>query len=576
MAQLSTQEIRTHSLSGSISLLGEKACDELSKLIASIYARLTQIGFVKMNLQKFELLFQALLQTFEMSRIQTYKKVSRWAFSPTVYNQLMELWLLQNLPFASRVKPYENFVSALHTLNKKSRNEADNALIQSFHDMASAEWLSLQTPTVQELFNSLLRAVAKVMNKQLGFEDQVFSQVLYGNLQLEAEDLVEFSNQKRFIDNVWEQLDEAHRSKGQELIQEATKEYFNSAKRFILINHPSRISERNLLVLLRGFLQDKTLACRDLPLNLVEQGLDKLMKFANAGYPGPKEASNLFQRGEIILRKILVLSLLPVKYSSEIALGFRESKPYIAADQYLNLTEKLENAIYYSMWSYDILKTKAVCPTYDYVTLKVNKTRTTVTATLQGLNKKLVKKNIKRLSKQYEVLNRARLVIGENLTRLVFDKNAIREFGADLKTQVLEIYQNLKNLEVEKLKATGTQYYKWLLNKYKNIQQNDDKLENQQVLIQQTEIIRQVEFEERKEEIQAEVKVEEEEPKSEAEQASTEGSTRRQEDLHEDLNVRDISSGEIDSEPKMVEQNDEETNQETQKKKKGKGKNKKN
>jgi len=521
-----------------------------------------------MNLQKFELIFEALLQTFEMSRIQVYKKISRWAFSPTVYNQLMELWLLQNLPFVSRAKPFENFASAFNTLNKKGKNEVDNAIIQSFYDMASAEWLSLQTPTVQELFNSLLKAVANVMNKQLGFEDQVFSQALYGNLQLLIEDVVEFSNQKCFINNVWEQLDEAHRSKGQELIQEATKEYFNSAKRFILINHPSRISERNILVLLRGFLQDKALACRELPLNFVEQGLDKLMRFANTGYPGPKEASNVFQRGERILRKLLVLSLLPVKYSSEIALGFKETKPYIVADQYLNLTEKLENAIYYSMWSYDILKTKAVCPAYDYVTLKVNRARTSVTATLQGLNKTVVKKNIRRLSKQYEVLNRARLAIGENVTRLVFDKNAMREFGSNLKAQVLEIYQNLKDLEVEKLKATGTQYYKWLLNKYKSIEQ--------------TEIIHQVEFEERKEEIQAEVKPEEEEePKGEVEQASTEDSTLRQEDIHEDLNVRDIPNGEnheveTESESKVVEQNEEDTNQETQKKKEGKGKNKKN
>ncbi len=519
-----------------------------------------------MNIQKFELLFQALLQTFEMSRIQAYKKVSRWAFSPTVYNQLMELWLLQNLPFASTVKPFENFISAFHTLNKKSKNEADNALIQSFHEMASAEWMSLQSPSVQELFNSLLRAVANVMNKQLGFEDQAFAQALYGNLQLDAEDLAEFSNQQRFINNVWEQLDEAHRRKGQEFIQEATKEYFNSAKRFILINHPARISERNLLVLLRGFLQDKALACRDLPLNLVEQGLDKLMRFVNVGYPGPKEGSNLFQRGEIILRKILVLSLLPVKYSSEIALGFRETKPYIAADQYLNLTEKLENAIYYSMWSYDILKTKAVCPSYDYVTLKVNKARSSVTATLQGLNKKFVKKNLRRLSKQYECLNRARLVIQEDFVRLVFDKNAIREFGANLKTQVLEIYQNLKDLEVEKLKATGTQYYKWLLNKYKNIKEVEIVHEERKEEIQVVEEVV-------KKEVEVVKKAEEEE---EPEQSSTEGGSTL---VHEDLNVRDISSGELDSEPTKVEQNEEEAangGQETQKKKKGKGKNKKN
>jgi len=348
-----------------------------------------------------------------------------------------------------------------------------------------------------------------------------------------------------------------------------------------------------------------------LTLGFIERKIDNLMKFINLGYSGPKEASNLIQKSERILRKVFVLGLFPVKYSSEIALRFKDKEAYIAADRYVHLTDKLENAIYYSIWGYDILKTKAVHPVYDYVALKADKTQTFFTVTLRGLNSDLVKKGIAHLRKQFEILNRSRVVVQEKVTKLIFDRHVVRELGSRLRAEVLKLYQKLRELEAEKIKFTGTQYYKWLLNKYKprSIQQekNIELIERTTVVvttnIQEETRNQQVEEERKEEQPQFE---EEEVPliqnkESEVEQASTEDSTFRQEEAHneqESSNERDISEEkpvfenepavanseevevEVETEPKLVEQS-EENNQnvsnakeETQKKKKSKGKKK--
>jgi len=421
------------------------------------------------SFEQFKTLYQSLYNSLNGSSAKLSNRFSDWISNSTIYNQLVKVWLYENLPHSYQIKPYENFVTAYRYITQKT-GPIPEQVARIFYETISAEWNSVRGANSKKLKEFILRIIARVINKELGFTDEVFHQALFNTFKTLSQDKNELMNQTLFKDSVWEQLDGSHKSRGFDAIQEASKEYYNFAKRFILFDFPKRIDHQSLTALTGGLIKDRLFHWSDTSLNLIERNLDAVMKFIKVGYSGPKEVSTLVQKSERIFRKMFVLTFYPIQYVSEKALEYKDNSTYITADKYINLTRKLEETIYYTMWGYDILKTKALTPTYEFIRVNIDKTKSFAVVTFDNLNSRLVKKNFQRIHGNYEILKTAIVIIQNRLVKFIFDDKTLGEIGESIQNELLRLYKDLKGFEEEKVKAIGLEYYQWVLNGYKRAQ----------------------------------------------------------------------------------------------------------
>jgi uncharacterized protein YhhL (DUF1145 family) len=232
------------------------------------------------------------------------------------------------------------------------------------------------------------------------------------------------------------------------------------------VNKCLALNNKDVLKLILNFIQENTFFYGDFSLNLVEKRIDVILKLVGHKQEEEKvEDKTLAEKVQRILKKVFILSGYPLKKIEEVFHQIQSTKTYITIDNYLHLNARIDDTIYLTTWSYNMLKENILQPSVDTIKVFHNKAKSQVTIIVHDLDVQILKKKYKKLQTKYEVLQKCVVIVAGETVKLVFDKKALTELGENGKKELLKIYHELKSMETKKIKDISVEYYKTILKK---------------------------------------------------------------------------------------------------------------
>jgi hypothetical protein len=202
----------------------------------------------------------------------------------------------------------------------------------------------------------------------------------------------------------------------------------------------------------------------DTALVFIEKRLVLLLGFlGQKSEPVDAEKATRQEKVQAIISKLLLLSQFSIKKVEEVFKQLQATKPYVTADKYLHINEKIDKSVYLTMLGYKLVKEDILHPGFNYIKVTSDKTKAQVTVVLEGLNVESLKKRYTALHGKYEVLRKCVVILKDETVKLVFDKKALAELGENGKTEITRLYQELRT--VHKVKEVGLEYYAKILKK---------------------------------------------------------------------------------------------------------------
>jgi len=439
--------------------------NESHNLLFKLYANLLMNPAVQNGIRQISRLSQPIRGRIDDSVVKLTTNVSKWVSHENIYNHLASLWLHYNFPYNGRVTPYQEFSRELESAKRDSKSQERELAFQNFYQFIAESWKALRDPTLDDLKNCVLEAIAKSINKSYHFQDETVANALYNMLRMLIEKRRELVSSESFLNLIRVALGEEFWQYHNQAIKAATHEYYVFAKRFVLIDFPLATNNKDVLKLILNFVQDNSFYYGDSTLTFIEKRLDAFLKLLGQNVEQNTEDHRLADKAQRILRKIFLLSTFPLRRIEDIFHQIQNTKTYTAIDNRLHINDRIDDTIYLTAWGYNLLKENILEPSFDTMKFITNKAKSTVTVVMHGLDVQKIRRKYRRLHAKYEVLQKCAFSIAGDTANLIFDKTALAELGENGKRELTRLYQELKGLEGENIKRIGLEYYANILKK---------------------------------------------------------------------------------------------------------------
>jgi len=166
-----------------------------------------------------------------------------------------------------------------------------------------------------------------------------------------------------------------------------------------------------------------------------------------------------------IFKKLFIISQFPLKKVEKIFHQIQETQTYMTLDKQFHINQKIDKTIQFAVFGFNFLKQDILLPSIEYVKVQTDKTKSQVNIMIQGLNTEALKKKYSQLHAKYEVLQKCVVILSGETVNLLFDKKALAELGEKGKIELARLYQEVRSLEVERIKKVGLEYYTQIIKK---------------------------------------------------------------------------------------------------------------
>ena len=121
------------------------------------------------------------LSDFYKQFIHKFRKL-KWDHTGNIFNHLASQWLIQNLPFDTKICTYEKFKNSLayyKPFNLCDGHKNHDEYLNNFYKAAEIVWIQLINPNLDEIQLAILEIVAKSITYNMKLEKETFGQALY-------------------------------------------------------------------------------------------------------------------------------------------------------------------------------------------------------------------------------------------------------------------------------------------------------------------------------------------------------------------------------------------------------------
>jgi hypothetical protein len=201
----------------------------------------------------------------EHSRDIIYKTKARlllWSFcdKTNLYNTFVSQWLVVHMPFTSTaLVSFEDFSKRFDHLRRGNRHPQLNDSLKNFYGAAQNVWRTMRQPNIEEIKQAVLEIVARTINKNLGKSDESFGNSIYHIFCTLVNNKNELVSEQTYISMVRSKYQQQTGLEAfDQTLSRSALEYYDFAKRFILLDFPLARIENGIFHAWYIFLHDRT------------------------------------------------------------------------------------------------------------------------------------------------------------------------------------------------------------------------------------------------------------------------------------------------------------------------------
>jgi len=424
---------------------GMKKINKISQPILNIYHELLDDRILDIKNKS-----QEVLNT-------TKEKLTIWLYNVNMYSHLVGLWILQNSPFSQDIITEEQFLESFKNFyhgRRKYEPEDVMQVAKTFYSITADAWSKLKEPSVEDIKNVLIKAVAKTIGRDLGFNDDFYA----GNLTHTFKDMVEKQKQlvsdERFCEVVRKMT--GHAWVDESSMKKATYDFYTFAKRFTLIDLPMVVNTKSVSKALISYVQEFSKYYTENAMGLVDEYLDKVMSMLEIKKESEENAVSLRQKSRNIARKVSAISQAVADKSLEYV---QNNKVYLTVDQYVDFKQRMSDITFIMVTSLELLRVNVYQPTRECVSTSYDKLQKQYTVVMEGLNMEVVKEQILKIREGYEYLKEATFVLKEKTLEIRFDQESLKHYRDEIKKSLEKLYDELKTGDQKRIKKLACSLY---------------------------------------------------------------------------------------------------------------------
>lgn len=396
-----------------------------------------------------------LKKTGEEILMSTTERIKTWCYDITIYNHLIGMWLVQNLPDLyenQQIVSYEEFAESFHNLVKDDSEELEKT-IKNLYDRAATEWKKLSKPGLDDIKKACLIISARAIADDYEIAEEEFPTAL-----------VEFFSviDTKKIDNVTEEAFYLHvrrhltnKPSNEFTLRRAAAVFYIFAKRFAYLEFPLTYANQDILRVLAKFAKEKFDITGEILLTRVDKMLNYLMKSLGIEQEEQVEPLSLLDRLHLLVQK---LRMIAWGCYNKTWFAIQDSKGYKLSDKYVHYEKRYEDLIAVAQQIVKITST-VLSPAYEAITYTYDHVAKKYIVALYDVSSTILKEKYSTLKEKYSILKEATIKLKDHVLEIEISKEAFERMGKNVKAQISLLYEEIRKMDYKKLKFYGSQAY---------------------------------------------------------------------------------------------------------------------